>query len=238
MPKALFKKKNTDSQSQLSLMGLNNFDELSVSELQTKSHNAQAQYLESSNYQKQFRSQVPAGQSNERPARGSLHQSHNTSDNSFINNLNLKLLSVTSATKVNPQRAKIQTQSSQSNLAECAFTKKHEGDFARIADHLLRFDPTIREEAEDYSQSNVGSNYQLQQSKHTYGYNERQQQKRVSSLEKSNFNSSQNHLARKPNFNATYQPDRFNYDQSSNYVTNSTTQGYRSNLARRQHQQE
>lgn len=82
---------------------------------------------------------------------------------------------MTSATKVNPQRAKIQIQSSQSTLAECAFSKKHEGDFSRIAEHLLRFDPTIREETDDYSQSNVctnetSSNYQLQQPKHTYGY--------------------------------------------------------------------
>ena len=245
MPKQLFKKKNTDSNSQLSLMGFNNFDELSVNEMQTKSQNAQMQhYLENTNYQKQFRSQVPANKSIERQTRPSFNQSHNTSDNSFINNLNLKLLSVTSATKVNPQRAKIQTQSSQSTLANCSFLKKQDEDFSRLADHLLRFDPTIKEETEDFSQSNVGinevsSHYQQYQSKHTYGYDDRNKQTRVSSLERAKLDSFKNQQnQRKPNFNATYQPDRFNYDQASNYGTSSTTQGYRTNLARNLNHQE
>jgi hypothetical protein len=49
----------------------------------------------------------------------SHHNSNNS--NSFINNLNLKMLSITSNRKVNPQRMKLQNQASMSSLTECSY---------------------------------------------------------------------------------------------------------------------
>ena len=283
MPKAIFQKKsiNTNMESQNSFATVvpnfhNHFNQQSVSDLRTQSHNLGGQnYQRADMNTKQYMSNLPSlgvdqlgkirnldletqqiesqmaefrskqtsdnlfGQHYPDMSRDAFSSSkqlnvnvgRKNSNNAMINNLNLKMLSVTSERNMNPQRMMIQNQSSVSTLGECTYNKRHVRDIGRVSDMLHHFDGTIKEEdthnkSESEERNNSGySPYRNQVLPMNYGYDMRNefscnQTEHTEDDYYTEQGDMMRHKVQRQNFNNTYQPVRYAYNEDlSNYDT-------------------
>lgn len=140
----------------------------------------------------------------------SLQNNHNS--NMFINNLNLKMLSIHSNQhQINPQRSKLQNQASVNSLTDCSYNQKHFSNLGKLTEKLNNFDPTIRSKGSQM-------NYSPYRNQHNYGYAPQgnnfwsDHKKNHEEFYSENTQISRN-VSQNMNFNATYQPDRFNYTE-------------------------